>query len=67
MPNNIFKIAGQWKLGDLGAAVECGQPIRELPRDRRYVPNRYDFGVPADPALDRGCLSNIVSSLRDRA
>jgi serine/threonine protein kinase len=62
-PSNIFKVVGQWKLGDLGAAVETGQPIQALPRDRRYVPDGYDFQVPADPELDKGCLSNIVASL----
>jgi serine/threonine protein kinase len=66
-PANIFKIGDEWKLGDLGAVVERGQPIRELPRDRRYVPDDFDFDVPADPELDRGCLANIISALRKQS
>jgi serine/threonine protein kinase len=63
-PGNIFKVGNDWKLGDLGAALPTGDPIRELPADRAFVPHRYDFGVAADPDLDRGSLSNIVAKLR---
>lgn len=68
-PSNIMRVAGSWKLADLGAAVPIGAAI-----DARYlgtsaVPAGVQFGSPADPQIDTlgfeavlGFLAEVRSS-----
>lgn len=62
-PNNIFRVRGIWKLGDLDSARPQGRPVDRFPLER-YRHSDAVPGAPAEPAFDLYGLERIVERLR---
>lgn len=64
--DNVLRVAGQWKLGDLGGAVGFDEPIISLQRDKAYRRDGAALGAPATPENDLHALAIILEHARTR-
>jgi hypothetical protein len=62
--DNVFRVSGHWKLGDLGGVVEIGSPIVALPKNPAYIPEGVDFKSPAEPEIDSFQLGVVLDRIR---
>jgi serine/threonine protein kinase len=62
-PNNVLRVHGTWKLGDLDCCRRRGEPLDRFPPEFYRHPKARP-GAPADPAHDRYGLDKIVERLR---
>jgi hypothetical protein len=58
-PNNVFRVAGTWKLGDLDGCLWRGDPVHRFPPRHYRHPNAVT-GAPADPAFDLYGLAHLL-------
>jgi hypothetical protein len=69
-PNNIFRVDGVWKLGDLDSCVARGKPTNRGPTNRRYLhPERLQSPGPiplAREEFDTWALDQVLERLRER-
>lgn len=65
--DNILRIAGAWKLGDLGGVVAAGAAMTAVQKDREYVPASVGIGSPAAPENDTFALEVVLTHLRSTA
>lgn len=62
-PNNVFRVRGTWKLGDLDSVRERGAPLDRFPLEHYRHPDALP-GAPADPLFDFYSLDRIAERLR---
>jgi serine/threonine protein kinase len=63
-PNNILRVRGTWKLGDLDNCCEVGTPLTRFPQERYRHPKAV-AGAPADPTFDDFGLEQILKRLSE--
>jgi len=67
-PNNIFRVAGVWKLGDLDSCAKSGALARRHPVNERWLhPDRIEnpVEVRARREFDRYGLAEVLTALRE--
>jgi serine/threonine protein kinase len=63
-PNNVFRVDGTWKLGDLDSSTERGSPACRQPLDERYLhPDRREGIALARDEFDFYGLARILEDL----
>lgn len=65
--DNILRVGGEWRLGDLGGVVEADAPMTAVQRDREYVPAGVGIGGPAATKNDTFALEVVLRHLRGGA
>lgn len=58
--DNVFRVGGEWKLGDLGGVVGRGEPIVANQIDPAYRPSGVKLGDPAAPEHDVDALVVVL-------
>jgi hypothetical protein len=67
VPNNIFRVDGAWKLGDLNGCVERDSRMTHHPKDERFLhPDRLNRPVQARDEFDLYGLEQVLVALRSR-
>ena len=61
--DNVFRVEGMWKLGDLGGVVKVEAPIVALQKEREYVPDGIQLGSPAKQEYDQFALEVVLRHL----
>jgi hypothetical protein len=58
--DNVLRVNGEWKLGDLGGVIAVDNPVVANQIDPAYRPSGVKLGDPAAPTHDLDALAVVL-------
>jgi hypothetical protein len=65
--DQVLRVGGEWKLGDLGGVVSFGEPMVSIQRDEEYRLAGAALNDPASPENDLHALNVLLAHASRRS